>query len=158
VSSENVRGAIKRRLAEMRSSGRYEGRPFALALADLDPEPILGARLGADGGVWAALALGKALQGAVKAEDAVLRLGEARFAVLLPGCRLNVANVRMSQARDRFRKLEFAPGRCGLTFSYGVAEWAGGELGDLEPLAGQLAAAAERRLEKYRSRTAARAV
>lgn len=122
------RGAFDERLAQEASRARRSGRPWTLALFDLDHFKRFNDTHGHAGGDQALRALARVLRGAVRREDLVARYGGEEFALVLP-------ETPPTNAMDRLEAIRLAvaglllPAASGgdatarITVSIGVAGW-----------------------------------
>ncbi|MET0553650.1 MAG: GGDEF domain-containing protein [Vicinamibacteria bacterium] len=122
------RGAFDERLAQEASRARRSGRPWTLALFDLDHFKRYNDTHGHAGGDQALRALARVLRAAVRREDLVARYGGEEFALVLPetpcasalerleAIRLAVAGLLLPEAKGAE-----IPAR--ITVSIGVAGW-----------------------------------
>ncbi len=106
------------------------GRPFALAMIDIDHFKAVNDTHGHPAGDGILVEFAERLRVAARPQDAVCRFGGEEFVVLLPGCAPDDAplvadRIRRRIAADPFRISpdESVP----LTCSVGVASWARGE-------------------------------
>jgi diguanylate cyclase (GGDEF)-like protein len=121
------RGAFDERLAQEASRARRNGRPWTLALFDLDHFKRFNDTHGHAGGDQALRALARVLRGAVRREDLVARYGGEEFALVLPETPCANAIERLEAIRIAVAGLLLPvpagdlPGR--ITVSIGVAGW-----------------------------------
>lgn len=122
------RGAFDERLAQEASRARRSGRPWTLALLDLDHFKRFNDTHGHAGGDQALRALARVLRGAVRREDLVARYGGEEFALVLPETPCASAIDRLEAIRLAVAGLLLpeqasgdAPAR--ITVSIGVAGW-----------------------------------
>jgi len=155
---DELTGALSRSLLCEKVNALYEsalqtGRPFSIALVDIDKMSFINEVYSREAGDSVLAAFCEVIRSIIKGTDAIGRIGGDKFAVLFSSCRLNVANVRMSQARDKCRKqaLPLVP---SFTFSYGVAELSEIPEGDAKVRVNSMIRLANQRLSKYRNRTA----
>jgi diguanylate cyclase (GGDEF)-like protein len=145
----NRRHFLERLSAELSAAQRY-GRPLALLLADIDHLKRINERHGHAAGDEVLKAVSYVLQGAVRKEDVLARLGGEEFVVLaretpLSGAKTLAERIRhaVERARTRFEGQELTVTvSVGVTVSFGLTKF---EPGRTEQ---QLLAAAERALQR----------
>jgi diguanylate cyclase (GGDEF)-like protein len=145
------RGAFDERLAEEASRATRHGRPFTIAIADIDHFKPFNDTYGHLAGDVALQRVADTLRRAVRRSDVVSRYGGEEFALLLPESRAEDALPRIEAIR---RAVAVTPVRptshaTGVTISIGVGCWP--EDGDRTD---EVFAAADRRL--YQAKRAGR--
>jgi diguanylate cyclase (GGDEF)-like protein len=124
----HTRGAFDERLAQEASRARRSGRPWTLALFDLDHFKRFNDTHGHAGGDQALRALARVLRAAVRREDLVARYGGEEFALVLPETPSASAIERLEAIRLAVAGL-LLPDATGselparITVSIGVAGW-----------------------------------
>ena len=103
-------------------SGRFErdGIPFSVAICDLDGFKEVNDRFGHQEGDEALKRSARAIEGAVRAVDAVARMGGEEFGVILPGADRDEAHQVGERIREAIRR-EFFEDEVPLTISSGIA-------------------------------------
>ena len=125
----NRRDAVERLEREIRASSRT-GRPFVLALADLDDFKLINDRHGHHTGDRVLMALARQILSVIRSQDYAARLGGDEILLLFPDTPASVGH----QLADRIRESVAGLGptledsRISLSASIGIVEGMGGDV------------------------------
>ena len=110
----------------------HEGRPLAVAVADLDHFKQVNDTHGHPAGDAVLQASAKRIQSVLRDYDAVGRVGGEEFLLLLPGCTADEARVIAERAREAIASapIELPSGSLPMSMSLGVASTMGRPKGD----------------------------
>lgn len=119
------RGAFDERLVEEASRSRRHGRPFALAIVDIDRFKLFNDTHGHMAGDAALAAVADTLRHSVRQSDLVARYGGEEFVLILPETQAPDAVPRLEAIRATCaaRPLAVAGGSASVTVSIGLASW-----------------------------------
>lgn len=109
--------------AELARSIRY-GRPFSVAIVDIDNFKQINDSTGHDVGDTVLQHLAKIMQQSVRKTDVIARFGGDEFVILMPETKLNDAVEMLERLRNEVRSISL-PNIRSVTISCGVAEWDG---------------------------------
>lgn len=139
--------AFRRLLRETLETARAQGVPCAVLLVDVDNLAAINERFGHDRGDRALAAVAAALRRAIRSSDTCGRFGGDRFAVLLPGCGGQGAEIMAGRIRHQVfaatQDFDYAMRRLSVTTGVAVQPEDGLE-------AGQLLRAADQALRRNR--------
>lgn len=121
VTGLDNRRALDKALLATASAARRHGRPFCLALLDIDQFKAFNERFGRAAGDAYLRRAGKAWAEAMRPEDFLARYSGAEFAVLLPDTDQNGAMICLERLAGEIPE--------PLTCSAGIAQWDGLETG-----------------------------
>jgi diguanylate cyclase (GGDEF)-like protein/PAS domain S-box-containing protein len=121
VTGLDNRRALDKALLATASAARRHGRPFCLAMLDIDQFKMFNERFGRAAGDAYLRRAGRQWQAAMRPEDFLARYSGAEFVTLLPDTAQNGAMVCLERLAGEMLE--------PLTCSVGVAQWDGGETG-----------------------------
>ncbi|WP_223846090.1 GGDEF domain-containing protein [Wenzhouxiangella sp. AB-CW3] len=134
ANTDTLTGLPNRHSSERRmqyESARFEryGRPFCLAVCDLDEFKLINDQLGHHGGDTALVQFADILRDTLRETDHAARFGGEEFVVLLPETSLEEALCWAERLRARLSEtgFEFQENRYPLTLSIGLAACQSGE-------------------------------
>lgn len=121
------RRAGLRQLSHLLEVARREGTPLAIGFLDIDLFKDINDRHGHEVGDQVLVAVARALRGAVRAQDEVVRMGGEEFLLLMPGLPRQIATARLERVRQRIADAGRGLQVEGLAFtaSIGLAQWRG---------------------------------
>ncbi len=114
--------------AELQRAHR-ERRAVCLAILDVDGLGVFNERHGREAGDAVLAAVGRILNGSLRGYDTACRVGGEEIALVLPGCELEDALIRLEEIRCAVEALRLEHGEAPLpvvTISVGIAEARGG--------------------------------
>ncbi|XKE44306.1 biofilm regulation diguanylate cyclase SiaD [Halomonas organivorans] len=120
ANRRRINHQLKRTIAE----SERRGRPFSLAMVDIDHFKRINDRYGHAAGDRALIVLAQALESALRVDDFCGRWGGEEFLVVLPNTDLVQAESMVTRLCDRLRDLDLglAPDGPRVTASVGIAE------------------------------------
>lgn len=122
VSGVLTRPAVLDAIDQELARARRTSMPLATAVLDLDETKAINERHGRAGGNAALRAVGQALEGRLRANDVVGRLGSDAFVVALPACSVEHARRRLHHIQRLLLSVASSDPRLrGLAFTAGVA-------------------------------------
>lgn len=111
------------RLTAVLASGRRTGRPFSVALIDLDGFKAINDSLGHSAGDRIIVEFAKFLTRSIRGSDVAARFGGDEFALLFPETPRSVVQNVLRRMRSRWASMSDQAGHPPLRFSWGIAAW-----------------------------------
>jgi len=132
LTGANSRRALEAALADASERASRYGRPFCLAMLDVDCFKTVNDSYGHGVGDQVLRQLSDLLRTGIRNVDTCARYGGDEFVILLPETTLPQAQVALERIRAEVTKGLLLPDGRSVTFSCGLAEWCGGanESGD----------------------------
>lgn len=123
VTGLGTRRALDERLAEEWQRAVRYGRPFSVAMIDVDSLKVVNDRRGHAAGDQALRALSDLVRENCRANDFAARYGGDEFVVLMPETGLEDATAALERLRQRVEGTVGSPRGPGVTISCGIAAW-----------------------------------
>jgi diguanylate cyclase (GGDEF)-like protein len=127
LTGANNRLALKVALADVSERAARYGRPFCLAILDIDHFKAINDSHGHSVGDQVLRQLSDLLRTGIRNVDVCARYGGDEFVILLPEVTLSQARVGLERIRAQVDASLLLPDGRPVTFSCGLAEWCGGE-------------------------------